>query len=135
MAVRSMKGPRLPYVIRKLEGTVPVMKHRFNRQENKVEEYEDREDAGWLFLSSQGHWLRIRTLDDLKRYKIDRRPRPIGEDGLAVDPRFSPAEAFETLEAKVVQFVQSVSGKIEIPGFDGKINLPTVKEDDNYVGA
>lgn len=137
MAGRAMSGPRLPYVVRKLEGEIEVTKYRvaMDKKTGKyigMEEYTEMEPAGYIAFFPQGHWLRIRTAEDLKRYGLDKKPRLIADDG-AIDPRFAPDEAFENLEAKVVNHVKRVGGgRIEIPGYDGEINLPKLAED-SYV--
>lgn len=127
-----MTGPRLPYVIRKLEGTVPVKKHDYDPREGKIVETEERADAGWLAFFPQGHWLHIPNLELLKKYKLAEKPLPIGDDG-PLDLRFHPNIAFENLEAAVVSHVKRVCGPIDIPGFEGTMNLPKPVTEDNYV--
>lgn len=131
MAGRSMDGPRLPYVVRRLEGTVPTKTYS-KEKDGPITEVETEEDAGYIAFFPQGHWLRIRNKEDLVRYGLNRKPRPIGEDGLAIDPRFSPQEAFENLEARVVRHVIQVCGQPQIPGFKGEMNLPTEVLEDSY---
>lgn len=135
-AGRAMTGPRLPYVVRKLEGKLKVTKWKMEKvgKGHKMTSFDATEDAGYIAFFPQGHWLRIRTKEDLERYGLSRKPRPIGDDG-PLDPRFAPEDAFENLEAKVVAHVKQVcGGSINIPGFDGKINLPKVTEDSYVTG-
>lgn len=136
MAGRAMTGPRLPYVVTKLEGEIEVTKYRVEKDEQTgayigIESHTETEDAGYLAFFPNGNYMRIRNKEELKRYGLDKKPRLIADDG-AIDPRFAPDEAFENLEAKVVNHVKRVCGPIVVTGYDGEINLPTLKED-SYV--
>ena len=56
MAFNPPQGPRLPYVVRKLEGTIARTKYRFNRRIGKIEPYEVEEEEGlriWRGLRDQ----------------------------------------------------------------------------------
>lgn len=129
----QLQGPRLPYVVRKLNGTVPVTKRKYNKRTGKVESFEEKEDAGYIVFYPRGHYLRIRNLDALKFYGLDKKPRPIAADGMQLHPTMRIEDAYENLEADVVEAVRSAVGQITIPGFDGKLdNLPKRKMEESY---
>lgn len=132
-APRTLQGPRLPYVVRKLEGTVKVTKYRYNRRLGRIESYEDTEEGGFLVMFPRGHYLRVRRPEDLVRYQLSRRPKPIAADGGAMHPSQQPDRTFENMEADVADMVRARSGPVAIPNFSGKLNLPKRTEDDSYV--
>jgi len=129
----KLEGPRLPYVVRKLEGTVKVTKYSYDRKLGRIVPHEDAEDAGYLVMFPAGHYLRIRTADDLARYRLNKKPRPMAADGMALHPTQSPSQSYQNMEADVANYVKAVSGPITIPNFDGKIELPKRVEEESYV--
>lgn len=131
MAFNPPQGPRLPYVVRKLEGKVKRVQYRFNRRLGKIEPYEVEEDAGYLAMFPNGHYLRIRTKDDLIRFKINQRPKVINSDGLVL-PESQVQVAFENMEANVAALVRKRSGPMAIPGYEGKLPIPTTQEVESY---
>ena len=130
--ISTIKGPRLPYVVRKLDGKVKVTRYRYNRREGRIEPYEAEEDGGYLVMFPRGHYLRIRRPEDLVRYQLSKKPRPIAADGMSLHPSQSIERTFENMEADVADMVRSRSGPVNIPNFDGKLNLPKRTEEDSY---
>jgi hypothetical protein len=130
--ISTIKGPRLPYVVRKLEGTVKVTRYRYNRRIGRIEAYEAEEDGGFLVMFPKGHYLRIRRPEDLVRYQLSKKPRPIAGDGMGMHPSQSLDRSFENMEADVADMVRSRSGPVSVPNFDGKLNLPKRTEEDSY---
>ena len=131
----QMQGARLPYVVRKIEGKVSVTRYKFNRRDGKIEPYEAEEDAGYLVMFPRGHYLRIRTKEDLIAKGLHRKPKPIADDGTALHPSQSPEAAFETLEANVADFVRRTSGPITVSNLKtgGKVSLPVRPQEESYV--
>lgn len=92
MATPQIKlGPRLPFVVVPLEGTVrrrqyildtkTVGKGKHERTvTTRKEEYID-EPAGYMVYFNNGHALRM-TKEQLRQYQLNRRPVPINADGL-----------------------------------------------------
>jgi len=128
----KLEGPRLPYVVRKLEGKVKVTKYTYDRKLGRISPYEAEEDAGYLVMFPAGHYLRIRNAEDLARYRLNKKPRPMAADGMALHPSQSPAQSYENMEADVANYVKAVAGPIAVPNFDGKISLPKRVEEDSY---
>lgn len=129
----QLQGPRLPYVVRKLNGTVPVERTKFNRRTGKIEKYEEREDAGFLVFFPKGHYLRVRNKSDLVFYKLNLKPKPIAADGMILHPTQSVEDSYENLEADVVAAVKSAVGQITVPGYEGEpLKLPVRKAEESY---
>ena len=131
MAFNPPQGPRLPYVVRKLEGTLSRTKYRFNRRVGKIEPYEVEEDAGYIAFFPNGHYLRILNKDDLVRFHLNLRPRVINGDGMVL-PDAQQQVAFENMEAQVAALVRKRSGPVSIPGYKGKIPIPATQEVESY---
>lgn len=140
----AIQGARLAYVVKKLEGTVEREASRFDRKTGKVVKEMKEEPAGYLVFFPRGHYLRIRKLGDLKRYRLSKRPNMISLDGL-MDPN-SPvgrlmssqddadrAKAYEDLEADIAEMVRARSGPMSIPGYKGKLPIPVRNAEDSYV--
>lgn len=130
---QTIKGPRLPYVVRKLDGMVKVTRYKYNRRVGRIEAYEAEEEGGYLVMFPRGHYLRIRRPEDLVRYQLSKKPRPIASDGMSLHPSQAPSRSFENMEADVADMVRRVSGPVNIPNFDGKLNMPKRTEEDSYV--
>ena len=129
----KLEGPRLPYVVRKLEGKVKVTQWSYDRKLGRITPHEAEEDAGYIVCFPAGHYLRIRNADDLRRYGLAKKPRPIAADGMALHPSVSPEKSYENMEADVVSYCRAVGGPITIPTFDGKLELPKRVEEESYV--
>lgn len=130
---KVLEGPRLPYVVVRLDGTVPVEKTTFDRRTGKLVTETKDVPAGYLAFFPAGHYLHIRTKEELIRYKLDKKPKPIAADGMALHPSQSVDKSYENLEADVVSFVRAKVGQINIPGYKGKLNLPKHQEVESYV--
>lgn len=139
-----VQGARLAYVVKKLEGTLKRKNFKFNRRTGKIEAFDVEEDAGFLVFFPRGHYLRIRTREDLVRYKINYKPAIISMTGL-MDPN-SPVgklmsaqdegervKAWEDMEADVASLVRKSVGPMSIEGYDKPLPLPTHQEEVNYV--
>ncbi len=140
----QVQGARLAYVVKKLEGKVARTNFKFNRRIGKIEPYEVEEDAGYLVFFPRGHYLRIRTKEDLVRYRLNYKPSIISMTGLT-DPN-SPVgklmaaqdegeriKAWEDMEADVAALVRKNVGPMSIPGYDKPLPLPTRSEEVSYV--
>lgn len=140
----TMQGARLAYVVKKLEGTVKRTNYKFNRRIGKIEPYEVDEEAGFLVFFPQGHYLRIRTREDLVRYKINYKPPVISMNGL-LDPN-SPVgklmsaqdegqrtKAWEDMEADIAAIVRKRSGPMAVEGYNKPLPIPHKSEDVSYV--
>lgn len=139
-----VQGARLAYVVKKLEGKIKRTNFKFNRRNGKIEPYEVEEDAGFLVFFPRGHYLRVRTREDLIKYKLNYKPSVISMTGL-LDPK-SPvgklmaaqdegerAKAWEDMEADIAAIVRKNVGPMSIPGYDKPLPLPTHSEEVNYV--
>ncbi|MCI0557532.1 MAG: hypothetical protein MN733_03475 [Nitrososphaera sp.] len=141
--IPTVQGARLAYVVKKLEGTVKRTHFKFDRRTRKLVPNEVEEDAGWLVFFPQGHYLRVRTKQDLIRYKLNYKPQIISMTGLT-DPntpvgRLMMAQdegerekAWGDMEADIAAMVRRRSGPMSIPGYDKKLPIPTRSEEVSY---
>lgn len=129
---KQMQGQRLPYVVVKLDGEVKTVHHKFNRRTGKVEAVDAKEPAGFLVFYPRGHYLRIRTGEELIKYGLSKKPAPISQDGTLLHPSQSPEKAYENMQADIIAQVKKVSGAISVPNYDGVINLPKHVTEESY---
>lgn len=129
---KQIEGQRLPYVVVPLEGVVKTIFRKFNRKTGKIESIEGEEPAGWLVFYPRGHYLRIRTAEELIRYGLNRKPAPISQDGQYLHPSQSPEKTYENMQADIIAQVKKISGSISVPNYDGVINLPKHQQEEVY---
>lgn len=125
-----MTGTRLEYVVVPLEGEVTRVKRLMIAQKvGKTSKGEDRivhtmtpkavkEPAGFMVYFPRGHALRMRDLNELKRYKLNKQPKLINLQGLS-DPNSPLGQlmmaqddvarkgAMTSLEKQVIALVQA----------------------------
>src|SRR5262245_51652826 len=123
-----LNGSRLAYVVVKQEGKVKREKHFWSKDGLKKKLVE--EDAGFLVYFPRGHALRVRSLRQLKHYRLHKEPKIIQLDGLN-DPN-SPLgrmflsqdqnlrmASYRQLEQMVIDLATS-KGKVEVADFQPK---------------
>jgi len=119
-----MNGTRLAFVVVPQEGTVRRPVHKW-RKGTGVEVKSIEEPAGWLVYFPRGHVLRIRSMKELRHYKLDAEAPFINLQGLqdrnsAIGKLMMSQDeavrrkAFVSLEQQVIQLAQIKSGKIEL---------------------
>lgn len=125
----ALKGTRLAFVVRKLEGEVVREKVDFKTtkvkgSKNDRHEMEKKlvsEDAGYMVYFPRGHAIRCKDKATLARFGLDKEPELVNLEGLH-DPN-SPAgklflaqdkesrmSAFRDLEQQVIDLVHRRSG-------------------------
>jgi len=120
-----LNGSRLAYVVVKQEGAVKREKHYWTKDGIKKKLVD--EDAGYLVYFPRGHAIRVRSLAQLRHYRLHKEPQIIQLDGLN-DPN-SPigkmfmsqdqhlrAASYRQLEQMVIDLAQA-RGKIEVQDF------------------
>lgn len=138
MTIAAMNGARLAYVATPLQGKVKREQCTMEeRQSGKNRDGSPRimhtltrkdveEPAGYMVYFPRGHAIRVRNLDDLKRYGLDKKPNIVNIDGLA--DRNSPlarlimeqdaaarAGAYNDLEKAVIALATRKSGTVLMP--------------------
>lgn len=120
-----LNGSRLAYVVVKQEGKVKREKHFWSKDGIKKKLVE--EDAGFLVYFPRGHALRVRSLRQLKHYRLHKEPKiiqldglndpnsPLGKMFLSQDPQLRMA-SYHQLEQMVIDLAES-RGKIEVKDF------------------
>lgn len=88
MQINAAKGARLEFVVAQLEGTCQREVVRFIPKADRGKGGESfiremvEEPAGFMVYFPRGHALRISTVEELKRYGLNREPRIINMIGL-----------------------------------------------------
>lgn len=95
MYAAHMNGARLAFVVRKLNGNVKREKVEFvvtkKGQNGKNDTHDMKrvmkdEPAGFMVYFPRGHAIRVPTLDLLKHYGLDGKPRIINANDILADP-------------------------------------------------
>lgn len=123
IAAATMSGTRLSFVAVLQEGTVKRPVQVFKKGGVGIVEKLVEEPAGWLVYFPRGHVIRIRTKEELKRFKLNKEPRIVNLEGL--QDRNSPLGklmfaqdeatrrgAMTNLEDQVIRLAEAKSGKI-----------------------
>lgn len=124
MMEATMSGARLAYVVVPIEGTVHRPVHLWKKGKG-VTVQNVEEPGGYLVYFPRGHVVRIRTKEDLRRYRLNMIPKIVNLQGLN-DPN-SPigrlmmsqdeggrALAMAELEKQVIRLAEAKSGRIEV---------------------
>lgn len=121
----NSNGARLAYVVVKLDVTVQREITTWKKKEGIVKRLVE-EPGGYMVYFPRGHVLRFKTMDDLRRYGLDKRPPIINLNGLN-DPNSPIGQmlmsqdedtrrgAFESMEKMVIQLATAKSGKVQMP--------------------
>lgn len=90
----SMGNTRLEYVVVPLEGKVTRVQHKMvqtkkptlhSRAQHKMERVEVEQEAGYLVYYPQGHVLRFKDMNALRKHGLDVPPRIINAENILGD--------------------------------------------------
>jgi len=121
-----LRGSRLAYVVVKQDGVVQREVHYWSKDGIKKKLMD--EDAGYLVYFPRGHCIRLRSMAQLKHYKLHKEPQiiqleglndpnsPLGKMFLSQDPGLRAA-SYHQLEQMVIDLVHT-HGKVEVKDFE-----------------
>ena len=134
MIAGVLKGSRLAYVVVKQDGEVKREVHYWTKDGIKKKLLP--EDAGYLVYFPRGHAIRVRSLAQLKHYRLHKEPKiiqmeglndpnsPLGKMFMSQDPQLRMA-SYRQLEQMVIDLAQA-KGMIEVKDF-----VPKEDDDDD----
>ena len=120
MAQAILKGARLQFVVQPVEGVVKREKIRLDRN-GKAQKVMVDEPAGYMVYFPRGHALRLKNMERLRQYGLDKKPRiiemrglenpntPLGKLFMAQDKN-DHEKAWEELEAQVIRLSEAKAG-------------------------
>ena len=122
--INSMQGPRLAYVVVPIKDKVKRVVTRFTKGQGLHDELVE-EDGGFLVYFPRGHALRL-TAKDLRRYRLDRKPKVFVDVAGIMDPESAIGKIFmsqneasrinswKDLEKQVIQLATARTGPIPV---------------------
>lgn len=131
----TMSGARLSYVVVPIDGEVVRPVHRYSKDKG-ITVSNEKQPGGFLVYFPRGHAIRIRDKAELKRYKLDKKPRIINLQGLN-DPNSAIGQliasqddaarqgAMVNLERQVMALATAQSGRVLMPE-----QVQQIEEDD-----